>query len=176
MRRLLMATTLLLGFAAGAGAQDSLPTTEPWTGFRFSGTEDPRLVAALFRYTFVVAERHHARVFPISTYFVGLGLPATAHDPTSEVIRLIGPARRIVRPRSEAAMGDSTLPCGIADRSTQRCAMLVSIFSLHPVTKDSLLAYTSYLASGLSGATFRCYATRRRSQWVVRRCDTIGVS
>ncbi len=175
MRRMLVATALIASFAAAAHAQDTVPATEPWTGFRFSGTEDPALLAALFRATFRAAERQHAGVFPISTYFVGLGLPRESHDPAPEVLRRIGPSRRIVRPASEVTLGDSTLPCGIADRTTRRCAMLVSIFSLHPAA-DSVVAYTSYLASGLSGAGFRCHAVHHRETWLVRRCERIGVS
>ena len=166
----------LLTLCIGATFAEPLTTAElePDTGDQLNllmydfeqpltGREDPKLLAATVPKVLELARKQFAERARSDVTCLGIGYAGS--DPSAALLQLTRHSTPTVRPASDCARRET-----LTTRKAKRPDSLLRLDSIERRGHDVARIHASLFLGSISGAGWRCEATRRGAQWVIGPC------
>ena len=141
--------------------------------YRFTGQEDPALLAAIYRRTFTLGKQDAGDLAKPAVLCLRVGRDSTV-DVDRSVLVLLADHQPPVRPYSACTI---TMPneYAVTDKGTGRRAWILGITAVAS-RGDSTIVYSDFYVGPLFAAGWVCNATHETSGWVVGKCTMRWIS
>ena len=142
--------------------------------YRFTGAEDPVLLARVFEETYKLGLKEAGKVREPAVLCLAVGR-AEASDAPAAVLRLLANHLPAVRPGSACRTRPHGLP-GAVDSASGKPAWILTITSLAPRSGDTFTVHSRHYVASLWAAGWVCQAQRLREDWRIFACSKTWVS
>ncbi len=187
-RLLVLLAGAALAAVSGARAQDpsrarrhqqnsiALDAMAQGPAYQFTGSEDPALLAAIFRQTLRLGKSDAGGLARPQVQCLALGRWAATQDPSAAVLDSLAKDSPPTRPASSCAVNDTTFQYAVTDRATGVRGWLLRITALRTTAPDTVHAWTDFYVRPLFAAGWRCTLIRRTGRWYARGCEMRWIS
>ncbi len=144
--------------------------------YRFTGAEEPALLAAIFRQTLKLGRKDAGSLDPPRMQCLALGRWLSTQDPGAPLLDALAQDTPPARPASACAVNDTTFRYAVTDRATGVRGWLLRITALHNIAADTVIAWTQFYVRPLFAAGWECRMIRHAGQWRAQSCTMRWIS
>ena len=177
------ATMFLLALPFAVFAQDSTRRPPPDSAtldtmfrgphYRFTGTEDPALLAEIFRQTFKLGKKDAGGLAKPAVICLGVGRDSVV-DADRSVLIVMAQHEPPVRGNS-ACLVTMNEDFAVTEKATGQRAWRLRISALITL-KDSIVAYSDFYVGPLFAAGWACTVSRSSAGWAIKHCTMRWIS